>query len=89
MRLPVRAVSSSADVPHVHLELLVPGDNLYSSDKLNDAGLYFKLEPGWHIYWKNPGDAGEPPHIQWTLPAGDYRRADAVSRAQALASAGR
>ncbi len=70
MRLPVRAVSSSADVPHVRVELLVPGDNLYSSDKLNDAGLYFKLEPGWHIYWKNPGDAGEPPHIQWTLPAG-------------------
>jgi thiol:disulfide interchange protein DsbD len=35
-----------------------------------EAGLYFKLEPGWHIYWKNPGDAGEPPHIQWTLPKG-------------------
>ncbi len=34
------------------------------------VGLYFKLEPGWHIYWKNPGDAGEPPHIQWTLPKG-------------------
>jgi thiol:disulfide interchange protein DsbD len=68
--LPARAVSSSADAPHVHLELLVPGGDLYPNDKLNDAGLYFKLEPGWHIYWKNPGDAGEPPHIQWTLPAG-------------------
>src|ERR1035437_8041914 len=68
--LPARAASSSADAPHVRVELLVPGDNLYSSDELNDAGIYFKLEPGWHIYWKNPGDAGEPPHIQWTLPAG-------------------
>jgi len=68
--LPARAVSSFADAPHVRVELLVPGDDLYRSDKLNDAGLYFKLEPGWHIYWKNPGDAGEPPHIQWTLPAG-------------------
>jgi thiol:disulfide interchange protein DsbD len=68
--LPARAASSSADAPHVRVELLVPGDNLYSSDELNDAGLYFKLEPGWHIYWKNPGDAGEPPHIQWTLPKG-------------------
>src|ERR1035437_331966 len=66
--LPARAASSSADAPHVRVELLVPGDNLYSSDELNDAGIYFKLEPGWHIYWKNPGDAGEPPHIQWTLP---------------------
>jgi thiol:disulfide interchange protein len=68
--LPARAASNSADAPHVRVELLVPGDNLYSSDELNDAGLYFKLEPGWHIYWENPGDAGEPPHIQWTLPKG-------------------
>jgi len=68
--LPARAATSSTDAPHVRVELLVPGDNLYSSDALNDAGLYFKLESGWHIYWKNPGDAGEPPHIQWTLPAG-------------------
>src|SRR5208282_3073700 len=36
----------------------------------SEAGLYFKLEPGWHIYWQNPGDSGEPPHIHWTLPAG-------------------
>jgi thiol:disulfide interchange protein DsbD len=34
------------------------------------AGLDFKLEPGWHIYWSNPGDSGEPPHIQWILPNG-------------------
>jgi thiol:disulfide interchange protein DsbD len=32
------------------------------------VGLHFKLEPGWHIYWKNPGDSGLPPRIQWTLP---------------------
>jgi thiol:disulfide interchange protein DsbD len=68
--LPARAVSSSADAPHVRVELLIPGDDLYSGDKLNDAGIYFKLEPGWHIYWMNPGDAGEPPRIQWTLPPG-------------------
>ena len=58
------------DTDHVRVELLVPGSDLYSSDELNDAGLHFKLEPGWHIYWKNPGDAGLPPHIQWTLPRG-------------------
>jgi thiol:disulfide interchange protein DsbD len=70
--LPARTwgASSFADAPHVRVELLVPGYALYHSDKLNDAGLYFKLEPGWHIYWMNPGDAGEAPHIMWTLPAG-------------------
>jgi thiol:disulfide interchange protein DsbD len=34
------------------------------------VGLHFFLEPGWHIYWQNPGDSGEPPRIQWRLPAG-------------------
>lgn len=34
------------------------------------VGLYFKLEPGWHIYWKNPGSSGFPPSIDWKLPEG-------------------
>ena len=67
--LPAKAVSSSADAPHVHVELLVIPQGLNRGESAN-AGLYFKLESGWHIYWKNPGDAGEPPHIQWTLPVG-------------------
>ena len=34
------------------------------------AGLHFVLDPGWHIYWINAGDAGEPPTIDWKLPSG-------------------
>jgi DsbC/DsbD-like thiol-disulfide interchange protein len=34
------------------------------------VGLLFELDPGWHIYWQNPGDSGEPPKIQWQLPPG-------------------
>ncbi|HMD96704.1 MAG TPA: protein-disulfide reductase DsbD domain-containing protein [Terriglobia bacterium] len=33
-------------------------------------GLRFNLEKGWHIYWVNPGDSGEPPKVNWDLPAG-------------------
>ena len=29
-----------------------------------------KPQPGWHGYWKNPGDAGIPMRIEWSLPAG-------------------
>jgi DsbC/DsbD-like thiol-disulfide interchange protein len=25
---------------------------------------------GWHVYWKQAGDAGLPPKLAWTLPAG-------------------
>jgi suppressor for copper-sensitivity B len=31
-----------------------------------DAGLQIRLAPGWHAYWRNPGDAGVPPSIDWT-----------------------
>ncbi len=31
-----------------------------------DAGLEFRLAPGWHGYWRTPGDAGLPPVIDWS-----------------------
>jgi thiol:disulfide interchange protein DsbD len=34
------------------------------------AGLVLTLDKGWHVYWINPGDSGEPPKIAWTMPAG-------------------
>lgn len=34
------------------------------------VGVYFKPEPGWHIYWKNPGDSGLPPEIHWRTAPG-------------------
>ena len=27
-------------------------------------------QPGWHGYWQNPGDAGFPAKLVWTLPSG-------------------
>ena len=32
--------------------------------------LHLNLEDGWHVYWKNPGDAGIPLKIEWNLPEG-------------------
>jgi thiol:disulfide interchange protein DsbD len=63
------AASDSADLPHVHVRLIVLPSSLARGSS-SDAGLYFKLEEGWHVYWMNPGDAGEPPRVQWTLPDG-------------------
>lgn len=33
-------------------------------------GLYFTLENGWHTYWVNPGDSGQPAFVRWQLPTG-------------------
>ena len=38
-----------------------PGDELL-------VGFKFTLNPGWHTYWENPGDAGEGASIKWNLP---------------------
>ena len=29
------------------------------------AGVLFKMAPGWHIYWRNPGDSGLPTRLIW------------------------
>lgn len=33
-------------------------------------GFDFRPAPGWHGYWKNPGDAGLGMTLDWDLPAG-------------------
>ncbi|MGB6827924.1 MAG: thioredoxin family protein [Terracidiphilus sp.] len=67
--LPAQTPKSYADVAHLHVQLVLPQSTLYPGGP-NSAGLYFKLEPGWHVYWQNAGDSGEPPRINWTLPEG-------------------
>ncbi len=28
-------------------------------------GLHFQPAPGWYLYWKDPGEAGIPPRVNW------------------------
>ena len=32
--------------------------------------LHLAIKPGWHVYWRNPGDSGLPTAIDWRLPQG-------------------
>ena len=50
---------------HVSLELISSVNSIPKENNLH-LGLYFKLDPGWKIYWKYPGKAGYPPNIDWT-----------------------
>ena len=34
------------------------------------VALVENIRDGWHTYWVNPGEAGQPTEIQWTLPLG-------------------
>jgi thiol:disulfide interchange protein len=40
---------------------IVPGHSLH-------LALRQQIEAGWHTYWLNPGDAGLPTTIDWSLP---------------------
>jgi thiol:disulfide interchange protein DsbD len=42
---------------------VVPGEPL-------TVALRLAIIPGWHTYWRNPGDSGEPTRLEWRLPAG-------------------
>jgi thiol:disulfide interchange protein DsbD len=39
-------------------------------DKPFLIGIRFRMEPGWYLYWINPGDAGLPVEVKWNLPPG-------------------
>src|SRR5256885_10756142 len=45
------------------LRAILPGTTLW-------VALHLDIAPGWHTYWRNPGDSGLPTEIAWTLPAG-------------------
>jgi thiol:disulfide interchange protein/DsbC/DsbD-like thiol-disulfide interchange protein len=49
---------------------LVTDTDTYAPGTPLRLGLRFQLAPGWHIYWKNPGEAGAPPTLHLDLPQG-------------------
>jgi thiol:disulfide interchange protein DsbD len=62
---PARKVSA----PHVTVELISSQPALRAGGD-TWLGLRFILEPGWHVYWLNPGDSGGPPTAMWQPDAG-------------------
>lgn len=61
--------TSTVQAPHVRAELLL-GAPAYAPGSRGDLALVLHLEQGWHVYWVQAGDSGEPPVVEWTLPKG-------------------
>jgi DsbC/DsbD-like thiol-disulfide interchange protein len=66
--MPLMAAPASAP-NHLRVTLLSEYKAL-APGRLSWIGIRFDIESGWHIYWKDPGDSGEPPSVEWELPAG-------------------
>jgi thiol:disulfide interchange protein/DsbC/DsbD-like thiol-disulfide interchange protein len=61
--------------PKVHARLIAEAAAVAPGGSVTIA-LEEQIAPEWHTYWKNPGDAGAPTEITWTLPQG--WKADAI-----------
>ncbi len=66
---PPQPVAGPVRAQHLTVELLALRDSIQPGGNTL-IGLHFALDKGWHVYWINAGDSGEPPTIKWTLPAG-------------------
>ena len=66
---PGRTPAEPLPVKHARIELISESAGIRTGQDLL-LGVHFLLDPGWHIYWVNPGDSGQPPVFKWQLPPG-------------------
>ncbi len=52
----------AAAAPHHRLRLIRGKPR----DGVERAGVDIVIDPGWKTYWRMPGDAGVPPHFDWS-----------------------
>ena len=68
-RAEITGISSVARTDNVEAELMAQTLDVAAGQSFVVA-LRQKIRPGWHTYWRNPGDSGAPTTIAWDLPAG-------------------
>lgn len=67
--VPARAgdgISAWVDGLHARARLIAAGADMSVSTDTLLVGVQVDLEPGWHTYWRMPGDAGVPPYFDWS-----------------------
>ena len=61
---------SVVTTPQVRAELVAHAPSGVQTGQALWVGLLLQHQPGWHTYWRNPGDSGLPTQLDWDLPAG-------------------
>jgi hypothetical protein len=56
------------EIPPISASIVV--DPIERSADTLLIGIKFKINPGWHIYWKYPGDSGLPTQVRVSAPKG-------------------
>ncbi len=55
--------------PKVHVRLISDRDAVRPGSHFTVA-VEQDIAAGWHTYWLNPGEAGQPTEVKWSLPPG-------------------
>ncbi|HYI01076.1 protein-disulfide reductase DsbD family protein [Hyalangium sp.] len=53
--------------PRVEASLVVDTSQVKPGESFR-VGVRFRMDPGWYIYWKNPGDSGLSTQVSWDAP---------------------
>lgn len=59
-----------ATTPRVEARLVAEVTGVPAAGGTISLALHQKMQEGWHTYWINPGESGEPTTLAWTLPEG-------------------
>ncbi|MES2889188.1 MAG: protein-disulfide reductase DsbD domain-containing protein [Pseudomonadota bacterium] len=65
----VASAAAPVRTDHVVAELVAERSAVQAGQVLQ-IGLSLTHQPGWHTYWRNPGDSGLPTRLTWQLPVG-------------------
>lgn len=59
-----------ATTPRLEARLVAEVTGVPAAGGTISLALHQKMQEGWHTYWINPGESGEPTTLAWTLPEG-------------------
>jgi len=76
LEVPPGATTETHEIsPHLTARLLVDAAPVGEPGRV---GVLFDLEPEWHLYWKNPGDTGLPPEIEFAFAGAQAAETGAI-----------
>jgi thiol:disulfide interchange protein DsbD len=63
------AATAAAEESHVRARLVADAVRIGAGEPFS-LGVLLEPEPGWHVYWRNPGGAGLATEVVFELPSG-------------------
>lgn len=60
---------TSVETEYTTTQIIPEADGVVAGE-ITWIALRQEVEEGWHVFWENPGDAGLPLELNWTVPEG-------------------